>query len=126
MVLVSLAVLDILAGGLLLLWPGFWQEVLHPLALGTTFYPLQRLGVVWLTRAVATVIAARGGHPLWLAAVAGAWAVEVPADLLVGWRTAGTGPIAVWFYAGRAVFAAAVARKLWRVARTKEREPDEQ
>lgn len=120
-VLVSLAVFDVLAGGLLLLWPGFWQEALHPLAMGTTFYPLQRLGVVWLARAAVTGVAARRADPLWLAAVAGLWAVEVPADLLVGWRTAGTGPATVWFYAGRAVLATAASGFLWRAAHTKER-----
>ncbi len=125
MALVTLAVLDMLAGGLLILWPGFWQEVLHPLAMGTTFYPLQRLGAVWLTRAAVTAVAAHNGRPLWLVAVAGAWIVEVPADLLVGWRTAGTGPGTVWFYAGRAVLAALVGAWLWRVAQTKERQRDE-
>ncbi len=120
-ILVSLAVFDVLVGGLLLLWPGFWQEVLHPYAMGTNFYPLQRLGVVWLGRAAATFVAARRADPLWLAAVAGLWAVEVPADLLVGWRTAGTGPATVWIYAGRAVLAASAGGFLWRAAQSKER-----
>ncbi len=112
--LLCLAGLDLLAGTLLLLWPGYWQEVLHPLAMGTTFYPLQRTGVVWLARALVSVAAARGGSPRLTAAVAMLWAVEVPGDLLVGWRTAGTGPYAAWFWAGRAVVASLVAARLWR------------
>lgn len=121
MALLSLVALDVVAGGLLLFWPGVWQELLHPAAMGTTFYPLQRLGAAWVARGCLTGVAAARGSALLVAAVAGAWMVEVPADLLVGWRTAGTGPWTGWFYAGRAVLAAAVAVGLWRVAQTKVR-----
>ena len=115
-VLVTLVVLDVGAGTLLLLWPGLWQEVLHPLAMGSTFYPLQRVGAVWLMRALVTLYAVRRPGARWLAAVAWLWAVEVPGDLLLSWRTAGTGPLAAWFYAGRATLAAVVGARAWRAA----------
>ena len=110
-----LAVLDAAAGGLLVCWPGAWQEVLHPEAIGSTFYPLQYTGAVWLARAALTVwVAAR--RPDARALVGAAWAVEVPAELLMAARTVGAGSWAVPFHLGRAALAAAVGVSLmWRV-----------
>lgn len=114
--LYALALLDLLGGAMLLGWPGAWQELAHPLAMGTVFYPVQRHGAMWFGRAGLALWAARGPARR-RAALAGAWALEVPGAALLAWRTVGTGP-GPWFYAGLAVFAGAVATWLWRGAST--------
>lgn len=115
--LVALAVVDVFGGVLLVVWPGVWQELLHPLAMGTVFYPVQRQGALWLGRAVVEVAAARRPQPARLWAVAALWAVEVPAALLVAWRTAHTGAAAAPVHVALALVGLGVAVILWRAAR---------
>lgn len=105
----GLAGIDLVGGLLLLLWPGAWQEWLHPGAIGTTFYPLQAQGATWL---------ARGGLTAWFAwrrscagasAVGFAWAVEGPSELLLAWRVGDAGPYALGAHLSRAALAAIAA-----------------
>lgn len=114
--LAALAVVDLLGGTLLVVWPGVWQELLHPLAMGTVFYPVQRQGALWLARAVVEVAAARRPRPERLRVVAALWAVEVPAALFVAWRTAHTGAAAAPVHVILALVGAGVALILWRSA----------
>lgn len=114
--LYALAVIDLFAGAWLLGWPGAWQEVMHPLAMGTVFYPIQRQGAAWFGRAGLALWAARRPGPLPLALLAGAWAIEVPAAALVAWRTGGIGR-GWWIHGLLALFAAGIAWCLWRAAR---------
>ncbi len=120
--LYALAALDLLAGAWVLGWPGAWQEVMHPLAMGTVFYPIQRQGALWFGRAGLALWAAARRSPGALQALAGAWMIEVPAAALIAWRTAGLGPGA-WVHVGLAVFAAAVAWGLWRAGRRAQQGP---
>lgn len=113
--LYALAVLDLLGGAALLGWPGAWHEWAHPRAMGTVFYPVQFHGALWFGRAALALWAARRPTPLSRAALAGAWAIEVPGAAVLWWRTGDLGPGA-WVYAGLALFAAAVALGLWRSA----------
>lgn len=114
--LAALAALDAVVGGWLLVWPGAWQELVHPLAMGTVFYPVQRQGVVWLARAAVEVHAARRPTSGRLWAVAALWAVEVPAALLVAWRTADTGALAAAVHLGVAAVALVASATLARAA----------
>lgn len=114
--LVALALFDLLGGALLVGWPGAWQEAAHPLAMGTVFYPVQRHGALWIARGGLALAAARRPTPLRLAALAGAWLVEVPGALLLAWRTVGTGP-GPWAYAALALVACGAGGILWRTAR---------
>ncbi|MCA9539092.1 MAG: hypothetical protein KC620_09395 [Myxococcales bacterium] len=114
--LCALAALDVLLGVALICWPGAWQEVVHPLAVGTTFYAVQRQGALWLARGLAAAFLVRRSGPLGLAALALAWAVEVPADALLAWRTGDTGPLAAAVYASHALLAIGVASALRRAA----------
>lgn len=106
--LLALAVGDLLGGLLLTVWPGVWQEWVHPLAMGTVFYPVQRHGALMLGRAGLTVWAARRPDRVRMTAVAVAWGLEVPGALLLAWRTAGTGPAEV-VYGAIALVALAIA-----------------
>lgn len=115
--LIALAVIDLVVGAWLLVWPGAWQELVHPLAMGTVFYPLQRQGVVGLGRAALEALTARRPTATRLAMVTALWAVEVPAALLVAWRTADTGPLAAAVHLGVAALALAASVGLWRARR---------
>lgn len=117
-----LAAIDLLLGALLVLAPGLWQEALHPAAMGTTAYPLQRTGALWLTRGAVTAWAVAGRRPQWAAGVALCWGLEAPGDLLLAWRVSDTGPWTGPAYLGRALLALAVAFKLGRAARAADRE----
>lgn len=117
-ILATLAALDLVGAVLLVVWPGVWQELLHPLAMGTVFYPVQRQGALWLGRAVAEVHAARRRTPVRLAVVGALWAVEVPAALLLAWNTAHTGPAAAPVYTALAVIGCAVSIGMWRASAT--------
>lgn len=114
--LYALALLDLLGGGFLLGWPGAWQELAHPAAMGTVFYTVQRQGATWLGRAGLALWLTRRPGPIGWAALGGAWAIEVPGAALVAWRTAGTGP-GPWIQAGLALLAAVIAGLCWRGAR---------
>ncbi len=114
--LLALGAIDLLLGTLLLVWPGVWQEGVHPWAMGTVFYPIQRLGAAWLGRALLTVVALRSGRS-WLFVLAGAWALDIPGDLLLAWRVADTGPWVVWIYVGHALVCAWAVHWLYRAAR---------
>ena len=116
--LILLAATD-LAGGLLLVsWPGVAQELLHPHAIGTTFYPLQRIGAVWLARAALGIAAAIRPSRGRCHAVAAGWSLDVLADLLMVVRTAGAGPYAIPFHIAHAVIAAAATAWLMRAGRS--------
>ncbi len=110
--LLALATLDLVGGCVLLVWPGLWQELWHPRAMGTVFYPLQFTGSVWLCRGLLALVALR--RPRWRLALAGMWGAEVPGMLLLAWRTASTGPWTLWFYVGRALISVGAALALWR------------
>ena len=108
-----------LLGTFLLLWPGVWQEWVHPLAMGTTFYHLQRIGALWCLR---------GGIELWsgvrgetrLASLLSIWWVgEFFGDTLLAWRTADTGEWVTMIYGTRAVLDLGVAWLLWRCSGNK-------
>ena len=43
----GIGALECLLGAFALLWPGAWQEALHPAAIGTVFYPIQALAAGW-------------------------------------------------------------------------------
>lgn len=115
--LIALAAIDLVVGGWLLVWPGAWQELVHPLAMGTVFYPLQRQGAIWLGRAALEALTARRPTPTRLAMLATLWALEVPAALLVAWRTADTGPWAAAAHLGVAALALLASVGLWRARR---------
>lgn len=120
--LVALAAVDIITGTVLVVWPGLWQEIAHPLAMGTVFYPVQRYGALALGRAALAGWAARRPTPTRLAALSGAWLLEVPGALLLAWRTAHTGPFAALLYGGLAIGGLVVGIALWRAAQRAEDE----
>ncbi len=113
----ALGVIDVLLGATLIGWPGIWQELLHPAAMGTVFYPVQRTGTLWLARGLFAGWAAWSRRPWAARAVAVAWALDVPGDLLLAWRVGDTGPWTGPAYLGRAAFAVAVAIGLGRGSR---------
>ena len=47
----------------------------------------------------------------------GAWALDIPGDLLLAWRVADTGPWVVWIYVGHAIVCAWAVHWLYRSAR---------
>lgn len=96
--LLALALVDLMGGLLLTVWPGVWQEWVHPLAMGTVFYPVQRHGALMIGRAGLTAWAARRPDATRLTMVSACWLLEVPGAMLLGWRTAGTGPMAAMVY----------------------------
>ncbi len=112
---VALFALSDLAAGLVLLWlPGLVEELLHPLAMATTFRLHQWLGIVALGRGVVGAYAAARGDRRHLGSLALLWALPVPADALLAWSTADTGPRTLLALAGRAVVGAAwAAALLW-------------
>jgi len=112
-----LALFDVVAGLMLVVWPGVWQEMVHPLAMGTVFYPVQRHGALWLGRAGLTLLAARRPDPMRLSAVAAAWWLDVPGALLLAWRTAHTGPWAGAIHVALALVAFTAGVIVWRIAR---------
>ncbi len=114
--LLALVVVDLFLGTALLVWPGVWQEGVHPWAMGTVFYPIQRLGAAWIGRAVLAACALRGGRS-WLIALAGAWSLDIPGDLLLAWRTFDTGPLATWVYIGHALVCVGVVCWLYGATR---------
>jgi hypothetical protein len=113
-VAIAVAVADLVVGAFALFWPGAWQELLHPEAMGTTFYHLQRAGTVWLVRSgVAIAVAVRPG-PGAAVVLAGLLSVEGPADLLLAWQAADTGALAAPLYALRGALGLGAAGLLWR------------
>ena len=116
MLLVSLALVDLVGGVVTVVWPGLWQEILHPLAVGTTFYHLQRTGAVWLARSALTFWAVGSRDPRSRLIVASLWAVEIPAELLMVVRLQGAGPIAEAYHLVRAVAVVPVCLVLRRAA----------
>jgi hypothetical protein len=107
---VALFALSDLAAGLVLLWlPGLVEELLHPLAMATTFRLHQWLGVVALGRGVVGAYAALRGDVRRLGSLALLWALPVPADALLAWNTADTGPRAALAYGLHAALSAAWA-----------------
>jgi len=115
-VLLALVIVDLFLGTALLVWPGYWQEGVHPWAMGTVFYPIQRLGAAWIGRALLGILAIRGGRS-WLIALAGAWSLDIPGDLLLAWRVADTGPWVTWVYVGHAIVCIWVVHWLCKNAR---------
>ncbi len=109
-----LALLEVALGGLLLLCPGFWQELVHPDAIGTIFYPLQQTGVIWITRGLLAGIAWRR-RGLYVVALSAAFLIEAPSELFAVWRVGDAGPWAGWVHAGRAVFCVGAGVWLWRL-----------
>lgn len=105
---------DLVLGSVLLFWPGVWQELVHPDAIGTVFYPFQQVGVGLLVRVALAVLAWRRGGP-WLTALAAAWFIEVPGELFAIWRVGDAGPWADWVHAGRALLTAGIGLWLWRL-----------
>ncbi len=114
--LLTLVLFDLFLGITLLVWPGVWQEGVHPWAMGSVFYPIQRLGAAWMGRALLAVLALRGGRP-WLIALAGAWSLDIPGDLLLAWRVSDTGPWVTWVYLGHALVCIRVVHWLYGAAR---------
>jgi hypothetical protein len=114
--LLALAVVDLSLGTFLLFWPGAWQELVHPWAMGTVFYPVQRLGAAWLGRAlIACFAAGRGG--VWITVLAGAWSLDLPGDILLAWSVADTGPLVAGVYLGHAALTVLEVHRLWRATR---------
>lgn len=111
----GLAVIDVLTGALLMVWPGAFQEWAHPLAMGVAFYSVQRTGAVWLVRGLLAGYAAARGRRIWAGVLAASWAIGAPADLLVAWRTADTGPWAAGVHAGHGAVAVLAGVLAWRL-----------
>jgi hypothetical protein len=105
----ALAALDLLSGCLLLVWPGAWQELVHPGAVGTTFYALQQAGMVWIARGLVTAWAARRRSAKLVFGVGLAWGLAVPGELLLAWRVGDTGPYALGVHLAIAAFSVLVA-----------------
>lgn len=112
--LASLAVLDLVAGTILVVWPGVHEELLHPDAMARTFHALQRTGAAWLARGGLALFAAARRDARLTSGVALMWAAEAPGALLLAWRTADTGPHTGVAYAAQAALALIVAVGLWR------------
>jgi hypothetical protein len=93
--------LECLLGVFVLLWPGAWQEALHPLAMGSVFYPLQAMAAGWILRGGLTIAAARRPNR-W---VAGAWLIEVPMSAIFLIRAGLLGPWAALAHGARLVMA---------------------
>lgn len=113
MVTLGLVLIDGLLGTLLVVWPGAFQEWVHPDAIGTVFYPLQSTGAIYLARALLGVMII-SRRPVWgRTALGAAWLVDGPAGLLLAWRTATTGPLALWVHGIHG--AIALAFGLWAI-----------
>lgn len=132
--------LDLLIGALWLLWPGLWQELVHPWAMGSTFDALQARGVARLSRAalwgwvwhrraraqrqVAGALASPAQGPaveilrigqLGLLLV-GAWVTEILPELLSSWQMGGAGPVAWIVHLVMALCALVMSVAAWRWA----------
>lgn len=93
--------LECLLGVFVLLWPGAWQEAIHPLAMGTVFYPLQALAAGWILRGGLTLAAIRR----WNRWVEGVWLIEVPISAIFLIRAGGLGPWAAAAHGIRLIMA---------------------
>lgn len=96
-----LGLFECLLGCFVLFWPGAWQEAVHPLAMGTVFYPLQAMAAGWLLRGGLTVAAARSASARGLAR--GAWILEIPFSAVFLIRAGLLGPWAAVIHGGRLV-----------------------
>ncbi|MGK0362426.1 MAG: hypothetical protein ACI9U2_004747 [Bradymonadia bacterium] len=84
-------------GVFVLLSPGAWQEAVHPLAMGTVFYPLQAMAAGWILRGSLTLCAP---HRL-RGVLSGAWLLEVPTSAIFLLRAGLLGPWATPVHALR-------------------------
>ncbi len=77
---------DGLVGGLLLLWPGLWHELLHAEIERTTFYIPQALGAVLLCRGLFAALFIRRPGLRVHTALGALWAAQVIVCLLLVFR----------------------------------------
>lgn len=96
--------LECLLGVFVLIVPGAWQEAIHPLAMGTVFYPLQAMAAGWILRGALTIRVTARTEGL----VAGAWLLEVPVSVTFWVRAGLLGPWAWPAHALRLGVASAV------------------
>lgn len=101
--LLAIGALECLLGVFVLLVPGAWQEAVHPLAIGTVFYPLQAMAAGWILRGGLTVIGVTSRRAAGLAQ--GAWLVELPVSAIFLIRAGLLGPWAVLIHTGRLAMA---------------------
>ena len=103
-------------GGYGLLW-------VQPLAMILGIVMLSAIGYVTLStgerpfRAINEHVNPVLGWGWALAVAAASWALAAPADGLVAWRTAATGPWAAWVHAGHGVLAVLAGILAWRLLR---------
>ena len=118
--LATVGVFDAILGVCLLLWPGLWQEWAHPLAMGTVFYHLQRIGALWALRSIVELYAAFSGRRDLVRPLALWWFAEIVGDLLILFRGWETGEWVPFIYGGRAVLDLGVFWLLCRCAGNKQ------
>lgn len=92
-------------GVFVLIAPGAWQEAVHPLAMGTVFYPLQAMAAGWILRGGLTLLSVTSATAGGLAR--GAWLLELPVSTIFLLRAGLLGPWAVLIHIGRLVMAVA-------------------
>jgi len=107
---------DGLVGGLLLLWPGLWHELLHADIERTTFYVPQALGVVALMRGCFGILALRSNDGRRWAALSGVWGAQVILCLMMVFRLGTHDPRVAVTYIAWAFGSAVVALTFWRSA----------
>lgn len=95
----GLGAVECLLGVFVLIWPGAWQEAVHPRAMGTVFYPLQAMAAGWILRGAVTLLDARG-------LARGAWLLELPVSAVFLIRAGLLGPWAAVIHIGRLSMAA--------------------
>lgn len=100
---------ECLLGVFVLIVPGAWQEAVHPLAMGTVFYPIQAMAAGWILRGGLTLF----GATAW---ARGAWLIELPVSGVFLLRAGLLGPWAAAVHIGRMLLAMAA---LWLLRRPK-------
>ena len=107
---------ECLLGVFVLLWPGAWQEAVHPAAMGTVFYPLQAMAAGWILRGGLTLCAPQRLRSI----ITGAWLLEIPVSVTFWVRAGLLGPWAAVVHALRLAVAASALALLRRGARAEE------
>lgn len=85
----TLVALDLGQGAVMMFWPALWHEWAHRTLTAPALFTWQYLGALLLARGLYLAARARRRRPVPMAL----WWLEVPADVLLGWRL---WPVSTW------------------------------